>query len=176
MISGRIFKIVITAVFSIMLFLPFGMCVSEGRKAPDFEVVSGNDEILTLDTIKGMVAVIFYETKDTKEKNRPLKKDLEAFYMLQAPAVKKDIARIAIIRCSNFFPNVWRKNLRDNSKKEGIVIYGDWDGSMENSYEMKKGESNFLIIDKEGIIRYADSGVIPKEDFPKIRAVLDSIK
>jgi len=143
-----------------------------GEEAPYFKVTSGSDNVLTLETVKGKAVVIFYETKDTKEKNRTLKEELNTFYTTLPPRAQKDIARVAVIRCSAFMPNIWRRNLRENSKKEGIIIYGDWDGSMEKDYGMVVDESNFLIIDKAGIIRYVRAGTIPKEDFPIIKKIL----
>ena len=42
--------------------------------APFFEIKSGNDEVLTLEATKDIVAVIYYETKDVVKKNQILKK------------------------------------------------------------------------------------------------------
>ncbi|MDD5136132.1 MAG: hypothetical protein PHN63_02145 [Candidatus Omnitrophica bacterium] len=126
--------------------------------------------------LKDKVATIFYETKDTKEKNRALKEELNAFYAGSSPAVQKEVMRIAVIRCSVFMPVIWQRSLRENSRKEGIIIYGDWDGAMEKSYGMAVDEANFLIIDKAGTVRYVRSGVIPKEEFQVIKKILNDLE
>lgn len=149
------------------------MCISTGEKAPYFKITSGNSEVLTADMLKDKIAVIFYETKDTKEKNRALKEDLNAFYKERSAKIQKEIMKVAVIRCSAFMPNIWRQSLRENSRKEGMIIYGDWDGAMQNEYGLAAGESNFIIIDKNGIVIYARAGFIPKEDFPAIRNILN---
>ena len=157
------------------MIAPAAGAISAGEGSPYFSVTSGDGEVLTSGTLKGKVAVVFYETRDTKEKNRRLKDDLNAFYAGKPAVEQSGILRIAIIRCSNFFPNVWRRSLRENSKKEGITIYGDWSGSMEKDYGMASGESNFLIIDRSGIVRYARAGAVPEEDFHIIRKTIDGL-
>lgn len=175
MTSEKAFKVFTAAIFCVILLTSLAQGASVDKKAPSFKVTSGKDEILTLDMLKGKMAVIFYETRDTKEKNRALKEALNTFYASLSPETQKDISRVAVIRCSAFMPAVWRRNLRENSKKEGIIIYGDWDGSMEKNYDMTVGESNFLIIDKSGIIRYARAGAIQKEDFPIIEKIINGL-
>lgn len=174
--SVKIFNLSLVAIAGIIFSADTALCISEGEKAPYFKVVSGNGQSLTLEALKGKTAVIFYETKESKEVNRLLKDELNSFYDAQPPLAKKDIERVSIIRCPPFMPNIWRKSLRDNSKKEGITIYGDWDGAMEKCYGMASGESNFLIIDKEGMVRYFKKGLIPKEEFGNIKNILDECR
>lgn len=74
-----------------------------GDLAPYFKVFSGEKEAMTLDSIRGKVAVLFYETKDTKEINRDLKERLNDFFRVQTPSVKKEIMRAGIINCRGVF-------------------------------------------------------------------------
>jgi predicted transcriptional regulator len=154
------------------LSAPSAFGVTEGEKAPYFKITSADDEVLTSDMIRGKLAVIFYETKDAKERNRELKDDLNDFFEKRSSEEQEGIARVAVIRCSLFMPNVWRRGLRENSKKEGMTIYGDWDGSMGKSYGMTANESNLVIIDRSGIVKYVRSGRIPKEEFSAIEKIL----
>jgi len=43
---------------------------------------------------------------------------------------------------------------------------------MFENYQMKAEESNFLIIDKQGIIRYMANGKIKPNQFGKIKKLL----
>jgi len=63
--------------------------------------------------------------------------------------------------------------VRHHSKRVGITLYGDWDGRMARDYQMKENESNFLIIDRKGIIRYVSFGRITDEQFQEIEKLLD---
>ncbi|MDD5439812.1 MAG: hypothetical protein PHS37_06480 [Candidatus Omnitrophica bacterium] len=160
---------------SVFFLAPVAMGISAGEKAPAFKVVSGSDEILDSSMLSGRAAVIFYETKETKEKNRLLKNELNALYDTYSPESQKKIMRLAIIRCSQFMPNIWRRNLRENSKKEGMTIYGDWDGSMATRYHMVDNESNVLIVDDTGVVRFVGSGVIPPQDFENIKKIIQAL-
>ena len=55
----------------------------------------------------------------------------------------------------------------------GITLYGDWDGRVAKDYQMKDDESNFLIIDRKGIIRCVSFGRITDEQFQDIEKLLD---
>jgi len=123
-----------------------------GKKAPFFKVKSGDDKELTLDMLKGNVAVIFYETKETVEKNRTLKEALKKLGRDEDYPSGRLVA-VAVVNCSGaFWPltRIWRSKLVENSKKEGLTIYGDWDGKMSLDYRLKPDESNVIVVDSEG--------------------------
>jgi len=163
-------------IFTVILFWPFFVYTQEfgvGAPAPYFKVTSGDNEEITLDNIKGKVGVIFYETKDTIEKNRQLKNELNKFYASQPDSTRKLILRIPIINCKGvFFTDIWKNNLKGNSQKEGITIYGDWDGKMFLSYGVKDAESNLIIVGKDGVVKYSFMGKVPEKDFSKIKNLL----
>lgn len=149
-----------------------------GANAPFFEIKSGEGKILTLDMVRGKVIVIFYETKNVVEKNRKLKDELEKFYSDQPDDVKEFIVKLPVINCSSaFWPftGIWKDKLRQHSKKEGITIYGDWSCKMFSDYKMKDKESNILIIDKKGIIRYFAFGKIEDKEINKIKELLKEL-
>jgi len=147
-----------------------------GNVAPPFKVISGDNKILTLGDIKNKVAVLFYEAKSAIEQNRGLKNSLNAFYDGQPDSVKKDIVRIGVINCQGvFFRGAWEEGLRDNSKKEGITVYGDWDGEMSADYRAKEGSSNVIIIDRKGVIRYYNSGQVEDRDISMIEELLKTL-
>lgn len=158
--------------------ISFGGAIKIGTDAPPFRVKSGDDKELTLDMIKGKAIVIFCETKDVVEKNRQLKDELNKFYNDQPKTVKELIVRLPIINCSGaFWPftGIWKSKLKENSKKEGMTIYGDWNGKVFSDYKMKDNESNVVIIDKKGIIRYIASGKVGDEGINKIKELLKEI-
>jgi len=147
-----------------------------GNPAPYFKVLSGEKETLTLDNLKGKVAVLFYETKNTIERNRNLKVRLNIFYTALSPSAKKDIVRAGIINCRDvLFRGFWEKELRDNSLKERIIIYGDWDGQMSVAYRAAENESNIIIIDRKGLIRYQACGPVKDEDIAEIEALIRNL-
>ena len=149
-----------------------------GRPAPDFQVKSGDNQSLSLNMIRGKVIVLFYESRDAIKKNSPLKDELKRLYVTQPADVQNNIFRLVVIDCSEaFWPQtpIWKSKLKEHSRKEGFTIYGDWDQRMLADYQLKPGDSNFLIIDKQGVIRYAAAHKIDNGQFEQIKDILFSL-
>jgi len=149
-----------------------------GFEAPSFRVQSGDDMELTLEMIKGRVTLISYESKDVVKNNKRLKVELNKLYYEQTAAVKEVLVRLPIVDCSGaFWPFVgtWKRKLRERSMKEGITIYCDWNGKMASDYKMKVDESNILIIDKGGGIKFFTSGEVKAEKFNDVKELLKGL-
>jgi len=170
---------------NIVLFFVFILCLPGpflagdvicGIPAPYFKVLSGDSEWFSLDNLRGKVGVLFYESKNTIERNRNLKIHLNTFYAAQPASVKGSIVRAGIINCKNvLLRGTWEKELRDNSLKERIMIYGDWDGKMSIAYRAAENESTVIIIDRKGLIRYQASGLVKDEDIAEIIALIRNL-
>ena len=149
--------------------------LNSGRPAPNFLVESGDNQKLSLDMLRGKVIVLFYESRQSLGQNAPLKDALTDFYRTQPASIKNDVFRLVVIDCTaSTWPTapIWRSKLRENSWKEGFTIYGDWTGQMLADYHMNVHKSNFLIIDKDGIVRYAATGRVNPGQFEKIKTLL----
>jgi hypothetical protein len=146
-----------------------------GSPAPYFSVQSGDDKELTLEMIKGKVAAIFYENKDIVDANQRLKDELNKLYSEQTDVLKEVLVRLPVIDCSDaFWPflGIWKRRLREYSKKEGVTIYCDWEGKMSSDYKMNSDVSNVVIIDKSGRIRFFTSGEVKDEEINGVKELL----
>ena len=149
-----------------------------GKPAPLFTVESGDGRRLTLDMVKGRVTVIFYETKEASRRNSDAKDRLNHLYDRQDEKTKQSIVRVPVFNCSRVFwpiSLVWKESLRKHSKRVGMTLYGDWDGLMGRDYQMKDNESNVVLIDRRGTIRYASYGRITDRQFAEIEELLDNL-
>lgn len=152
--------------------------LASGKPAPDFQVESGDNQPLSLDMLRGKVIVLFYESRHVIKKNIELKNELKRLYREQPPNIQRDIFRLVVIDCSEaIWPTlpIWKSKLREHSRKEGFPIFGDWTRRMYGDYRMAPDESNFLIIDKQGVIRYAAAGKIDRSKFDKIIGLLQNL-
>ena len=152
-----------------------GSHATAGKRAPAFQVESGDNRKLTLDMVRGRVIVLFYESRHVIKKNSALKDELTQLYRAQPANTKRIILRLVVIDCSEaIFPTlpIWKSKLKAHSKEEGFTIYGDWTRKMLADYRLKADESNFLIIDKQGVIRYSATGKIANGHFDKIKKLL----
>jgi alkyl hydroperoxide reductase subunit AhpC len=173
-------------IFSLILLLVFSSAPPEswgafslaGKKAPPFLVESGDNQKLTKDMVLGKVVVLFYESRQVIDKNDALKDELKCLYRAQPTRIKKEIFRLVVIDCSEaILPTkpLWKSKLSEHSQRQGFTIYGDWDRKMLADYGMQGNDSNFLIIDKQGVIRYSATGKIDSSQFPKIKSLLYSL-
>ncbi len=152
-----------------------GAYLRVGKPAPPFSVSSGSDEKLTLGMLRGKIIVLFYESRQVIRKNLDLKNELKKLYSAQPDRIKNDIFPLVVIDCSEAFwatLPIWKSKLNEHSRKEGFTIYGDWTRRMLADYRLQGNESNFLIIDKDGILRYSASGRIGQSQFDKVKELL----
>jgi len=148
-----------------------------GEEVPDFRVSSGDYRVLSYTSAKGKVMVVFYDTREPEitEKNRQMKDELKLLFRKQPENVKNSIVVVPIINCTEAtwsLRPVWRANLVINSIKEGVTLYGDWDGKFFEDYQIEDNETNFIVIDRKGIVRYSKSGKILAEETGKIIELL----
>ena len=172
------FAEIIGIVFILLPVLASAGGIGTGVKAPFFRVKSGAGEEVTLDSTRGRVVAILYETKDVVEKSRNLKRELNRCYDELSLDLRKSILRLPVIKCSSaFWPitEIWKSKLRENSAKEGLTLYGDWDGSMFSRYKMKDNETNVVIIDKKGIIRYFEQGKLGDDEIYRVKSLLTEL-
>jgi hypothetical protein len=152
--------------------------LTSGKPAPDFQVESADSQKLSLEMLRGKVVVLFYESRHVIRKNIALKDELKRLYREQPAPVQKEIFRLVVIDAKDaLWPTlpIWKSKLREHSRKEGFPIYADWTGRMCGDYRMTPDESNFLVIDQHGVIRYSATGKVDNGQFEKITGLLFSL-
>ena len=149
------------------------------RPAPAFKIRSGDDETMTSDMIKGKVAVIFYRDERRKqEKQRhqgPLQRPLRWAGRRGAP-LHRPRARLQLLPDSlagyggvEKQPAIpFQRGWASPSMATGTAIW-------RKDYRMKDHDSNVMIVDKKGIIRYAAAGRITDEQFREIEGLIDKL-
>jgi len=169
-------KITTVMVFNCLLFFILSSAeLKVDDMAPFFSVRSGDEKYLTFDDLRGKVAIIFYESSDVVDKNKELKKELDKFYDAQNSDTKQKVIKVAVIDCSRaFWPFtvIWEKRLINYSKENHLTVYGDWEGKMKTIYGFCQGESNFLILDKSGRVKFFRTGIILKDQFENIKKLI----
>jgi hypothetical protein len=141
--------------------------------APSFSLVSGDNKKLTLDMLSGKIVVLFYATRDTVHVNDDLQHYLDALYNTQPKNIQNQIFRLLVVNAMEATSLTdWKEKLIETSAKLNITCYGDWTGDMFAAYRMRDNDSNFIIIDKRGIVRFAASGRIDNSRFEAIKKLL----
>ena len=168
-------SVLIAAALLVWVLAPTGAqaILGTGEPAPSFSLVSGNNKKLSLDMLKGKVVALFYATRDTVEVNDELQHYLDALYAAQPQNIQNQIFRLLVVNAMEATAvTTWREKLNETSAKLKVTIYGDWTGGMFAAYRMRDNDSNFVIIDKNGIVRFAASGKIANSRFEAIKKLL----
>jgi len=168
-------SVLIAAALLVWVLAPTGAqaILGTGEPAPSFSLVSGNNKKLSLDMLKGKVVALFYATRDTVEVNDELQHYLDALYAAQPQNIQNQIFRLLVVNAMEATAvTTWKEKLNETSAKLKVTIYGDWTGGMFAAYRMRDNDSNFVIIDKKGVVRFAASGKIANSRFEAIKKLL----
>ena len=159
---------------ALCLGLGWAPALEIGSSAPAFQLMSGDGRAVSSEQIKGSMVVLFYETRDMVEQNRAFKNELGVF-LGRSEGLREKTVVLAVINCSAaVWPvtPIWRAKLRDNSEKEGLTIYGDWDGKMAVAYGMQANSSNIVVLDPSGVVRYRRAGGMTRADMDAVFELL----
>ena len=168
-------SVLIAAALLVWSLVPTGAqaILATSEPAPSFSLVSGDNKKLTLDMLRGKIVVLFYATRDTVHVNDDLQHYLDMLYDTQPQNIQNQIFRLLVVNTMEATSlTAWKEKLIETSTKLKITIYGDWTGGMYAAYRMRDNDSNFVIIDKRGIVRYAASGRIANSRFEAIKKLL----
>ncbi|MCW1713632.1 MULTISPECIES: hypothetical protein [Synergistaceae] len=141
---------------------------SEGaQRAAPFRIASGDGSALTLEDISGKIVLCFYETRETKDRNRALKDELEKFRNQLPDNEKALLFVLPVVDCSGasrLFLGKWKDSLVMESEKAGHTVYGDWDGKMRNDFSFVRSDANFALIDADSSVVYQVHGTIEEKE------------
>ncbi len=168
-------SVLIAAALLVWSLAPTGAqaILGTSEPAPSFSLVSGDNKKLTLNMLRGKVVVLFYATRDTVKVNDDLQKYLDALYDTQPKNIQNQIFRLLVVNAMEATSlTKWKEKLIETSVKLKITVYGDWTGHMFAAYRMRDNDSNFVIIDKGGVVRFAASGRIDNSRFEAIKKLL----
>jgi cytochrome oxidase Cu insertion factor (SCO1/SenC/PrrC family) len=172
---ARAKSVLIAAALLVLVLAPTGAqaILGTSEPAPSFSLVSGDNKKVTLDMLKGKVVALFYATRDTVEVNNELQHYLDALYAAQPQNIQNQIFRLLVVNAMEATAvTTWKEKLNETSAKLKVTIYGDWTGGMFAAYRMRDNDSNFVIIDKKGVVRFAASGKIANSRFEAIKKLL----
>jgi peroxiredoxin len=168
-------SVLIAAALLVRSLVPTGAqaIIASSEPAPTFSLVSGDNKRLTLDMLSGKIVVLFYATRDTAQVDDDLRNYLDALYDTQSKTVQDQIARLLVVNAMEATSlTTWKEKLIETSTRLKITVYGDWTGDMLATYQMRDNDSNFIIIDKMGIVRFAASGRTDNSRFEVIKTLL----
>jgi len=158
----------------IIPFLTFSL-LQPGRSIPQFKISDGNGRVLTKASFHGKVVIGFYNDRSALNKNIKFEKILNNMKYGASKSKARKIFRLGVTDATSantFTKYFWKKNLVKVSKRRGITIYGDWNGSFKKALKIPVKESTFFIIDSSGKLAYIHSGIIPEKKYNYIKKLI----
>jgi hypothetical protein len=135
---------------------------------------SPDGEKFDLSEHAGKHRLVFYEDKDVRTQNQPLKEKL--WESMEQRQRKDELMIIAVANVSafNWWPakKVVAAAIREEVRKLGAPIWCDWDGSFGREIEATKGVSNVLLLGKEGTVLFKHAGAVSPEQIQSLLKLL----
>ncbi|NSW75428.1 MAG: redoxin domain-containing protein [Candidatus Atribacteria bacterium] len=150
----------------IFLLTPSLWALHVDTTVPPFQVFSQDGEPLTEQDLRGKITVLFYDTRRTAAVNNDLKYEISDFRETNLPFLENlQVVQIIDASSANFLTRaIWRRKLRQNARKYGITLYADWDGTMRRDFGFSPRESNILVVDPQGMVRYSFLGKVTESE------------
>ncbi len=160
--------------WGLLLLSPSLLAMEVGNAVPAFTVTSQDGKPLTQEDLLGKVSVLFYDTRHTASVNNDLKYEIGDFREANLPLLENlQVIQVIDASSANFLTRtIWRRKLRENARKYGTTLYADWSGKMRRDFGFSSKESNILVIDPQGRVRYVHQGNPRGEEREKLFALL----
>lgn len=139
---------------------------SVGSARPNVQLSDAWGRSIDLARYRGKPLLLLYEDKDSAQQNAALKKDLSL--LAKGDRYKERIALVAIADVSAY--DYWpvrgfvKDALKDESHKQGLVIYCDWDGRVRNALQVRRAASNVVLYGPDGRVLFARSAALTADE------------
>jgi cytochrome oxidase Cu insertion factor (SCO1/SenC/PrrC family) len=131
-------------------------------EATDFDIEETSGVTRNLRDLRGRIVIVYHEDREHTDTNRALKMELHQF--IQDNALSSEITTYGVANLhgvEGVIRDLARTAIRAMAAQYGIQILLDWEGVLlQAPFSCVDHEANFLLIDRQGRIRYRHAGVI----------------
>ena len=161
-------------VFFVLFLVTPAFPLEKGDVIPPFTVLSHQEEPFTEENLLGKLSVVFYDNRRTAPKNNDLKYAIGDFREKHLPLLENlEVIQIIDASSANFLTrSIWKRKLRENARKYGVTLYADWSGKMRRDFGFRARESNVLVVDTHGTVRYTFRGKVPESEKNQLFSLL----
>lgn len=128
----------------------------------DFDIEETSGVVRNLRDLRGRIVIVYHEDREHTDTNLALKMELYQFIRDNALSTEITTYGVANLRgVDGMVRDLARTAIRAMAAQYGIQILLDWDGALLAApFSCADHEANFLLIDRQGRIRYRHAGVI----------------
>lgn len=148
-----------------------------GMKAPNWTLTDADGKEFTMDSWKGKVLQVNYVDPDVSDLNDPANDAIKKAKDIDK-IIGENFKGFGIVDCkSTWKPNFLIRTIAGNkAKKFDTTILFDYDGTLQNLWDMPKDNYTMVIVDKSRVCRAIYKGEIPASKFPEIIKLLSDLE
>jgi hypothetical protein len=140
-----------------------GAIPTVGAASPEVSLTDAWDRTISLSRLRGMPMLVVYEDRGSTTMNAELKAQLSQ--IARGDRYKQSVALVAVADVTgyDFWPvrGFVKSAIRAESRKQGTLIYCDWDGHVLRALDLDKGTSNVVLFGRDGKVAFSGSGPLP---------------
>jgi peroxiredoxin len=138
-----------------------------GEKAMEFILQDQYEKTVSLKQYQGRLVVLIASDKEGKAQNSLWAKAIRDKY-----ADRVSVQGVADVSSVPFF---LKGKIRSDFRNDRDSILLDWKGEVFKAYDITKGVSNVILIDKFGMIRHRSSGSASPEAVRELFKTIDAL-
>jgi predicted transcriptional regulator len=137
------------------------------EKAIEFTLQDQYEKTVSLKQYEGRIVVLIASDKEGKAQNSVWAKAIGDNY-----ADRVVVQGVADVSSVPFF---LKGKIRSDFKKDRDSILLDWKGEVFKAYDITKGVSNVILIDRQGMVRHRTSGPASPEAVQALFMKIDAL-
>lgn len=142
------------------------------------KVTDTDGKLVSLQSLLGKPAVLFYEDRDSTSFNQALKDDLFKRGKEKGMLDKVSVIAVANLSGFNWFPakNFAASAVREAEKKFGVPIYVDWTGAMvSRPWSLPKDNASVVLLSATGELVLQKQGRLSGEEREQVLGLLEKL-
>lgn len=145
-----------------------------GSAAPTARLQDADERAVSIEGLRGRLALIVYEDKGSAGQNRALIRELKAQAAKLEPDAPITFVPVADVSGYNFWPlkGMARKVVREKAREGGYPIFCDWDGQFRAKFQLQRAKSNVVLVGRNGRVLFAKAGTLSSDERGRLLGIL----
>jgi hypothetical protein len=139
---------------------------SVGSARPPVQLSDAWGRSIDLARYRGRPLLLVYEDKDSAAQNAALKTDFATLAKGDRYQDRIAIVPVADVSAYDYWPvrGLVKDAIKDESRRQGLVIYCDWDGRVRSALGVTRSVSNVVLYGPDGRVAFAKEATLSADE------------